>query len=593
MVPVLLPLLLSSWGCTPQTDPAADPGPDSDPPDTLEPLDDTAPPDDTDADDTGDTPGVYGVELLSNGGFEEGAFGAWLPQGCQVVASASGGLVPAEGGWMLFGGPGDCTARQTVDLLAAGASASDLDAGAVAVVASGWVANLYDAEAFDDQVLLRLTAADAQGEALAVLESLLGADGTWTLRELTAALPPGTRHLSVAVVGRFRQGGTNESRADAISVMLAPLAPRAARITLPPMLQDYRQDAMRIVWETDLAEAPARVEWGPAGGALSQVAAGATTTQIDAEKYLHAVTIEGLEAAERADYRVCVGDTCSAVYTLQTAPPAGAPLRVAWAADNQDNLSGYFEIHAAHMQPRDPDLLIMAGDVVQDGYDLAQWTRLWWGPLADAGVGQETPVLVALGNHEKEHPYTYAYASSPAQSAWFSFRYGDVFFVVLDTNAPSSSPDGRLSQARFLQDALTTEEARTATFRIVTFHEAPFNSVTTSTSASSLSWGDAEVQADWVPLLAAGGVDLVVSGHYHSYQRGTHDGVTYVVIGGGGGSLLVGPAESGPYADLFDVSTLAWHYAVMDVEDDTLVWRTYDLDDALLDTFTLAARPQR
>ena len=591
-------LYLVLTACTPEPPPPTVPAPADDTDTDL--TDDTDEPGDSgggagDSGDTSDTgaPSVYGRELLTDGGFEDGSFGAWLPSGCQIVESASGGLLPADGAWMLYGGLGDCSARQRVDLLAAGADAGEIDAGRVAAVASGWVAARLEAAAYDDQVRLRLVYRDASTAKLSTLESLLGADGTWALRELYGALPPDTRYIDVEVEGRFRQGVENESRADAISLTLASLDPTPGQITLQPMLQDHRSDAMRIVWQTDRASAPARVAWGPVGGDLDEEATLAETVQIDPATYLHRVTVGGLSAAERAEYIACLGEVCTAPAVLQAAPAPEAPVRIGWAADSQDNLFDYFQIHLSHLQARSPDLLVMAGDVVQNGEDLSEWAEDWWIPLTEGGLGQSTPVLIARGNHDKEHPYAYAYASAPEETAWLSFRYGPVFFVILDSNTLADSPDVRLSQAWFLADALGSSAARSAAFRVVVFHEAPFNSVVTTTDPERSSWGWEDGREAWVPLFEEGGVDLVVAGHYHSYQRGAAEGVSYVVIGGGGASLLPGAPESGPYAEMFDVSTLAWHYAVMDVDTERLVWETYDLDDELIDSFTLAAAAAR
>ena len=43
------------------------------------------------------------------------------------------------------------------------------------------------------------------------------------------------------------------------------------------------------------------------------------------------------------------------------------------------------------------------------------------------------------------------------------------------------------------------------------------------------------------------GVDLVISGHYHSYQRGSLDGVAYTIIGGGGSNLPGFPPSIPPF----------------------------------------------
>jgi hypothetical protein len=46
------------------------------------------------------------------------------------------------------------------------------------------------------------------------------------------------------------------------------------------------------------------------------------------------------------------------------------------------------------------------------------------------------------------------------------------------------------------------------------------------------------VDAEWLPLLADGGVDLVLNGHDHTYERfGPIGGTAFVVTGGGGAPL--------------------------------------------------------
>jgi hypothetical protein len=56
-----------------------------------------------------------------------------------------------------------------------------------------------------------------------------------------------------------------------------------------------------------------------------------------------------------------------------------------------------------------------------------------------------------------------------------------------------------------------------------------------------------EVQREWVGLFQRSGVDLVLNGHDHDYQRfAPIGGVTYVVTGGGGAELYgVGDCPAG------------------------------------------------
>ena len=188
--------------------------------------------------------------------------------------------------------------------------------------------------------------------------------------------------------------------------------------------------------------------------------------------------------------------------------------------------------------------------------------------------------MIARGNHDKEYPLAYAYTSLPGNGAWYSFRYGSVFFIVLDSQVQIGPPTP-YSQSSFIEEELATGEAQSAAFQVVVFHQAPFtNSVQHETT------GNQYVREHWVPLFAEHGVDLVVSGHFHSYQRGELDGVTYAIVGGGGSSLL---GDVYDFWDFMDVQ-LTWNYAVMDVVGGQLVWTAYDLDDQPIDSFSLEGR---
>jgi 3',5'-cyclic AMP phosphodiesterase CpdA len=82
-------------------------------------------------------------------------------------------------------------------------------------------------------------------------------------------------------------------------------------------------------------------------------------------------------------------------------------------------------------------------------------------------------------------------------------------------------------QTRWLRRRLA---ASTATWKIVAFHHPAY------TCGGYLS--NSAVVARWVPLFSRYGVDLVLSGHDHNYQRfAPSHGVTYVVHGGGGQDL--------------------------------------------------------
>ena len=76
------------------------------------------------------------------------------------------------------------------------------------------------------------------------------------------------------------------------------------------MLQDYRVDAMTIVWETDSADHTPYVEWGPNGN-MNAVHRNIRSIWVTESHVVHVAEIEGLEMDTTYDYRVCGADRCS------------------------------------------------------------------------------------------------------------------------------------------------------------------------------------------------------------------------------------------------------------------------------------------
>ncbi|MES2642861.1 MAG: metallophosphoesterase [Myxococcota bacterium] len=534
------------------------------------------------------------TDLVANGGFEAGDLSGWtLESGpCEVVTGLEW-IVPYEGTFMLHGGQGgtgDCLVSQSFDLVALGLAPEDLDSGRAGVDAMGVLANEVDAAAAGwfttyDRALLRVRYLDADGGELGSIRTLLSEAEAWAGRGTGGTLPVGTRKLVLEVQGKLREGLEVDSVADTVSLSMTTETPFSPTITLLPFLQDFRQDAMRLLWETDGNLCAHVVEWGPTGAPLTNVVTVVDTVEIDAAHFVHSATIEGLSAGTRYDYRVRSGDTWSDTYTFRTAPTAGEAFAVGWTGDNQ-NGPETFTGHLEGMVARGADLFMSPGDIVHNwtwtGSSVENWHEEWFTPLEASGFSATRPVLFARGNHDNHYSLAYAYSALPENEDWYSFSYGNVFFVVLDSNSHTDSEATVLSQKEYLAAALASDAAIAADFRVVTFHNPPY----TNSRHDYSQVGFTNAQEDWVPLLEGGGVDLVVGGHFHAYQRGAQNGVTYVVVGGGGAGLDTYVVD---LYDFFEVVEQVHHYAMMEVDGKTLTWTVYDTNAAELDSFTLHA----
>ena len=132
----------------------------------------------------------------------------------------------------------------------------------------------------------------------------------------------------------------------------------------------------------------------------------------------------------------------------------------------------------------------------------------------------------SLGNHDWDsqsaQPYL-NYFTLPDNERYYEFTWGFLHFFVLDSD--SREPDGVGSssiQASWLQERLA---ASTEPWNIVYFHHAPYSSAIHGPT-------------DWMQWpFAEWGVDLVMAGHDHTYERIELDGIVYLVNGLGGANI--------------------------------------------------------
>ncbi|MFZ5810367.1 MAG: metallophosphoesterase family protein [Chloroflexota bacterium] len=131
-----------------------------------------------------------------------------------------------------------------------------------------------------------------------------------------------------------------------------------------------------------------------------------------------------------------------------------------------------------------------------------------------------------LGNHdwmsEDARPYL-DYFELPGNERYYDFSWGAVHFFALDSDSNEPDGVGRSSkQAQWLEETI---RASTLPWQIVVMHHPPYSSGTRG-AVEWMRWPFRE----W-------GVDAVLSGHDHYYERLIVDGLVYIINGAGGGGL--------------------------------------------------------
>jgi hypothetical protein len=127
------------------------------------------------------------------------------------------------------------------------------------------------------------------------------------------------------------------------------------------------------------------------------------------------------------------------------------------------------------------------------------------------------PIAPALGNHDNgAHDYGFhfnlpnlsnLYGVTTPGSADYYFTYGKTLFMVLNSNNASGA-----SHATFIRQ--TVEANPYVIWKIVMFHHDIYGSASHSTEASILN-----LRAALFPICDDYGIDIVITGHDHSYTR--------------------------------------------------------------------------
>ena len=273
------------------------------------------------------------------------------------------------------------------------------------------------------------------------------------------------------------------------------------------------------------------------------------------------------------------GDQGTPTLGKKYVPPAGVTLaNPPWVNDNLGSpAAGDMPAGIERVQPLfhlfNGDLCYANGSVDR----VRTWTDFWDNNSRSA---RHRPWMPAAGNHENElgnGPIGYAayqtYFSVPPQPGqtditrglWYSFTVGSVHVISLanddiciqDSGSSYVRGYSQGAQKAWLEKELIAARSdKNIDWVVICMHQVVIS------TASALNGADLGVRQEWVPLFDKYGVDLVVCGHEHHYERShpirgqqpnatltpipadtntdiidTTKGTVHMVLGGGGTSV--------------------------------------------------------
>ncbi|MBK9760707.1 MAG: metallophosphoesterase family protein [Flavobacteriales bacterium] len=326
-----------------------------------------------------------------------------------------------------------------------------------------------------------------------------------------------------------------------------------------------------IKWKTDVPT-NSRVRYGTIAGSLTQNADDATMS------VEHEVTVSGLVASTSYFYSIgttsteLAGNTPNHFFKTHPQQSSMAPFRI-WAIGDAGTTTAdqvrVRDSYATYTTGQKADMWLMLGD-----------NAYWQGREMEYQEGifkiygdqlRNTELWPAPGNHDyysganassNNGPYFDVFAlpklaqagGVPSNTeAYYSFDYGKVHFICIDSDGSPRAIGGTMYN--WLVSDLAYAQANSE-WIIAYFHHPPYTKGThNSDSDAQLT----EMRTNFVPLLEQNGVDLVLNGHSHVYERSflidnhiglssTFNPVTMKLDGGNGSSApYVKPGDLPPH----------------------------------------------
>ena len=260
-------------------------------------------------------------------------------------------------------------------------------------------------------------------------------------------------------------------------------------------------NSYKLLWNTPATN---KVVFGEKDTAGTELTAEEDT--VDGKTSGYCATFANLEPGKTYYYKFADDD-----YVYFNTPKA-TDFTFAACSDHQLSNTN-IQIGAKAIVTKKPDFVISAGDICNDGYSSSEWEKRFFELFVSNIAG--LPFAAAPGNHDGWNLFADVLGQD---KRYHSFVYGNTRFIMLDVEA-AFTPDTQ--QYKWLEEILKND---TSTWKIVALHESPYCCVPTH-------YSNLLVRDNLVPLFEKYGVNLVLGGHMHAYDRTkVVNGVQYVTL---------------------------------------------------------------
>ena len=293
--------------------------------------------------------------------------------------------------------------------------------------------------------------------------------------------------------------------------------------------------------------------------------------------YVCGAVAEDLQEATTYYYRVGDGEHWSSVRSFTTGYQ-NTGIQALVLGDLQESNNANLEGILNAVGIENYDLTIQTGDLVDDGGSYALWNNTF-SMLEELPTGR----LFAIGNHEQSgslDPNALIY-NQEGGSSYYSAQYGNVFVATIAYNSFSQ---------QVLEQLKADAQASQATWKILVTHQPPYYT-------NAVAGMDASTQRAVAQAVQEAGIDVVLSGHDHSYARteplynGEVDqekGITYFICGSLG-EKSYGVTNTPEFHFAKATNDYQALYTTLSTTADTLTIQVYDYNSGSpeqIDSFT-------
>ena len=369
-----------------------------------------------------------------------------------------------------------------------------------------------------------------------------------------------------------------------------------------PYLQSVLATQASVLWTTlEAGNGSVTITGGSGSKTISatQRLFAKADTRLSYSFYQYQADITGLSPDTTYSYSIGVnGQTLAGGPGLLGFRTAGTSTKFSFLALGDSGMDTPQQLSLIKLMLAEKDIrfVLHNGDLSYPQGDYVNYEDSYFGK--NAALMSQLCFFVSSGNHDyiqsevpfkSVHSFPKSAVPVPAihQGLYYSFDWGHIHFSTIDSNRLNIPGESDQMLSWLDQDLNATDKY----WRIIMLHHTPYP------TGHHLGDDICNLAHDRVnPIAERNGVQFVIAGHEHGYER-TLSLISDTVVSGGRGITYLTTGGGG--ADLHDVgiqpqtavARSVFHYTRLDVDGATLSLHAYGTDGAEIEHFSLTPSP--